>query len=180
MAKCKHCGREAGFMSSTCDDCLPRERQMLAQQAQANVRREALEEAQGNPAAERRLQPDFQDQVNAVQLTTASSLAGFRVVETVDVITAEAVMGMSIFGDLAASLADVFGGRSESTQQILREARRSCLWQLRAEAASLGANAVIALRLDYSAMGSNNSMLFLVASGTAVRVVPEAGAPEPA
>ena len=68
-------------------------------------------------------------------------------------------------------MTDFFGGRSESTQGVLRDARRTCLNELRKEAFSVGANAVIAVDLDYSEFsGKGKSMLFLVASGTAVTV----------
>jgi uncharacterized protein YbjQ (UPF0145 family) len=172
MATCTQCGQDAGFMASVCDACLARERAQLRAQAEHQVLAAKAAAAVGDRAAERRLEPGFQAQAAAVTLTTASTLAGFRIVETVEVVTAECVMGMSVFGDFSAAVADIFGGRSESTQQVLRDARRTCLRQLKEEAAAAGGNAVIALRLDYSAMGANNSMLFLVASGTAVRVVP--------
>jgi uncharacterized protein YbjQ (UPF0145 family) len=69
-------------------------------------------------------------------------------------------------------MSDFFGGRSGTTQNKLREARQYCLSELRAEAQSLGANAVIAVSLSYSEFsGQGKSMLFLVASGTAVVVV---------
>ena len=117
--------------------------------------------------------------VPPVVLTTAPSLEGYRVTETFDIVTAECVFGMSVFRDLFAGLTDVFGGRSASSQRVLRDARVACLSELRREADALGANAVIAVRLDYSEFsGGGKSMLFLVASGTAVRV--EAVGPAPA
>jgi len=104
-------------------------------------------------------------------LTTANSLEGYRIVETVEVISSECVFGINIFHDLFAGLTDIFGGRSYTTQQVLRDARRTCLYELKREAAALGANAVIAIDLDYSeSSGKGKSMLFLVATGTAVRV----------
>ena len=106
-----------------------------------------------------------------VTLTTAPWLEGYRVVETVEIITTECVYGMNVFLDLAASITDAIGGRSASTQNILKNARKNCLLELKKEAANLGANAVIAVDLDYSEFsGQNKSMLFLVASGTAVKV----------
>ncbi|MFC1579546.1 YbjQ family protein [Thermodesulfobacteriota bacterium] len=68
-------------------------------------------------------------------------------------------------------MSDMFGGRSGATQKVLRDARKVCLYELRREAFSLGANAVIVVDLDYSQFsGQGKSMLFLVASGTAVKV----------
>ena len=49
--------------------------------------------------------------------------------------------------------------------------RETCLSELKVEADQLGANAVIGVDLDYSEIsGGGKSMLFLVASGTAVVV----------
>ncbi len=91
--------------------------------------------------------------------------------ETLEIITAETVYGMNLFRDFFAGLSDKFGGRSKAAQKVLADARRTCLTELKQEAAGLGANAVIAVKLDYSEIsGSGKSMLFLVASGTAVKV----------
>jgi len=106
-------------------------------------------------------------------VTTESVLSGYRVDERIDVITAECVFGMNIFKDFFAGVRDIFGGRSKASQQVLRDARRTCLTELRREALIVGANAIIAIDLDYSEIsGDGKSMLFMVASGTACRVSP--------
>jgi len=106
-------------------------------------------------------------------VTTESVLSGYRVDERIDVITAECVFGMNIFKDFFAGVRDIFGGRSKASQQVLRDARRTCLTELRREALIVGANAIIAVDLDYSEIsGDGKSMLFMVASGTACRVSP--------
>ena len=108
-----------------------------------------------------------------VIVTTAPTIESFRVVKTIEVISAECAFGINIFRDLAAGVTDIFGGRSTSVQKVLRDARRTALQELKIEAASIGANAVIATSLDYSEFtGKGTSMLFLVASGTAVIVEP--------
>ncbi len=108
-----------------------------------------------------------------ITITTAPSIDGFRVIRTLEVITAECVFGMNIFRDFFAAVTDIFGGRSSATQRVLRDARRTCLAELKKEADELGANAVIAVKLDYSEFsGGGKSMLFLVASGTAVVIEP--------
>jgi uncharacterized protein YbjQ (UPF0145 family) len=56
-------------------------------------------------------------------------------------------------------------------QDTLRELREQAVEELREEAARLGADAVVAVDLDYSEFsGGGKSMLFLVANGTAVRL----------
>lgn len=104
-------------------------------------------------------------------ITTAHSIEGYRVVETIEIVTAECAYGMNIFKDIFAVVRDLVGGRSKAIQNTLRDARRECLTALKFEALDAGANAVIAVDLDYSEFSATgNSMLFLVASGTAVKI----------
>ncbi|WP_440056771.1 YbjQ family protein (plasmid) [Pseudoalteromonas sp. T1lg65] len=105
----------------------------------------------------------------AVLLTTETH-PSLKIAKRLDVITAECAYGMNVFKDIFVSLSDTFGGRSSSIQNTLRDARKVVLDELRKEALSIGANAVIAVDLDYSEIsgGGKNGMLFLVASGTAV------------
>ncbi|EPC03310.1 hypothetical protein L861_17355 [Litchfieldella anticariensis FP35 = DSM 16096] len=106
-----------------------------------------------------------------VILTTSSHLEGYRVTEHIDIVSAECVFGMNVLKDMFSSFRDFFGGRNKSSQDALREARVACLNELRREAESMGANAVVAVDLDYSEIsGGGKSMLFLVATGTAVKV----------
>ncbi|MBT0663536.1 heavy metal-binding domain-containing protein [Geobacter pelophilus] len=106
-----------------------------------------------------------------ITLTTAPWLAGYKITETIDVITSECAFGMNIFVDMLNKVTDVIGGRSNSIQTALRDARLICLEELKHEAACVGANAVIAVNVNYSEFsGQGKSMLFLVASGTAVKV----------
>ncbi|MGP9767190.1 YbjQ family protein [Halomonas sp. AOP13-D3-9] len=106
-----------------------------------------------------------------VILTTSSHLEGYRVTDHLDIVSSECVFGMNVIKDMFAGFRDFFGGRNKSSQNALRDARVACLDELRVEAAQLGANAVIGIDLDYSEIsGGGKSMLFLVATGTAVKV----------
>ncbi len=107
-------------------------------------------------------------------VTTEPVLNEYRVTERLEVITAECVFGMNLFRDFFASITDILGGRSSSSQKVLRDARRTCLTELRREALIAGANAIVAVDLDYNEIsGDGKNMLFLVASGTAVVVEPK-------
>ena len=104
-------------------------------------------------------------------LLTTESVAPFEVEKRIDVITAEVAFGMNIFKDVFAAFSDIFGGRNKSISNTLRDARLVVLQELRLEAKRIGANAVIAIDLDYSEIsGNGKSMLFVVASGTAVKM----------
>jgi uncharacterized protein YbjQ (UPF0145 family) len=106
-----------------------------------------------------------------ITLTTATQTARGDIEQELEIVTAECTLGMNILQDLVAGVSDIMGGRSQTVQQALRDARKMCLNELRREASALGADAVIAVDLDYSEIsGQGKSMLFLVASGTAVRL----------
>lgn len=72
--------------------------------------------------------------------------------------------------DLAASFSNFFGGRSESYEEELIQARQNAVWEMEARAELLGANAVVGVDIDYEVLGSDNGMLMVTASGTAVIV----------
>lgn len=111
-------------------------------------------------------------------VTTTPSIEGYRVVNTLEVITAECVYGVNLLSDFFTALTDTFGGRSGAMQNALRDARKTCLAELKKEASLVGANAVIGVDLDYSEIsGGGKSMLFLVASGTAVIIEPRTNEP---
>jgi uncharacterized protein YbjQ (UPF0145 family) len=107
-----------------------------------------------------------------IKITTSYLIANATIAEEIDIITAEVVYGMNIFKDIFASVRDVVGGRSESVQNILKDSRKTVLLELRKEALSIGADAVISVDLDYQELsgGGKNGMIMLVASGTAVIV----------
>lgn len=109
--------------------------------------------------------------VNGVQVTTAMSLEGYRITQTLGIVSAENVAGINLIVDFFTEIRDSWGGRSRSMQSILRDARQTCILELKAEAQQLGANAVIAVDLDYSEIsGGGKNMLMIVATGTAVTV----------
>lgn len=128
-----------------------------------------IQKEKQNP--KKRMNGVLDDGCEKVILTTTPSLEGYEVEKTIEIITSECVYGMNLFKDLFASFSDIFGGRSNTIQNTLKQARVNCLNELKKEAISVGANAVIGVKLDYSEFsGQGKSMLFLVASGTAVVV----------
>ena len=106
--------------------------------------------------------------VEKVILTTAYVVSNREIDHEIEVITSECVYGMNVFRDMFAGARNFFGGRSDATQKVLNDLRETCLYELKALAYEKGADAVIAIDLDYSEF--SGGMLFLVASGTAVKL----------
>ena len=101
-------------------------------------------------------------------MSTTSILEGRPVSRYLGVVTGEAIIGANIFRDLFATVRDIVGGRSATYERALGEARDVALAEMQARAQELGANAVIAIDLDYEVLGQNNGMLMVSVSGTAV------------
>ena len=103
-------------------------------------------------------------------LTTTPSIEGQKIQQYLGVVTGEAILGAHIFKDLFAGIRDIVGGRSGAYERVLADARKMALDEIAQAAAEKGANAVVAIDLDYEVLGQGNSMLMVTASGTAVKV----------
>jgi uncharacterized protein YbjQ (UPF0145 family) len=107
-----------------------------------------------------------------VIITTTPTIQGAEIIEYFDIVTGEAILGANIFKDFFAGIRDIVGGRSAAYEGELRRAREVALKEMAAEAAELGANAIVGVDIDYETIqvGHGGSMLMVSASGTAVRL----------
>ncbi|OJY34634.1 MAG: hypothetical protein BGP11_16120 [Rhodobacterales bacterium 65-51] len=157
MAKCLDCGGKFWNLDlkfGLCAACLDKQneaKKLLPSAAELAEVSEALRK-----------------QIDAILLTAEVASDSLRIEKRLGFITAECAYGMHLFKDLFIEVRDMVGGRSRSIEKTLADARETALSELRVRAHGLGANAVIAIDLDYSEFG--RSMLLVVASGTAVRL----------
>ena len=98
-------------------------------------------------------------------ITTTPSVEGRSINDYRGVVVGEAILGANVFRDIFAGITDIIGGRSGAYEASLGEARDTALRELEERAASVGANAVVGVDLDYEVI---NNMLMVSASGTAV------------
>ena len=104
-------------------------------------------------------------------ITTTNTVPGMEIVEYKGLATGEVVAGINFIKDIGAGLRNFFGGRSQGYEDEIIQARAEALKELEARAAAMGANAVIGVRIDFDALGSNgNNMLLVTVTGTAVVV----------
>ena len=103
-------------------------------------------------------------------ITTTPTVEGRPVREYLGIVTGEVIVGANIFKDLFAGIRDIVGGRAGAYEGALRDARYEAFRDLEAEAADRGADAVIAIDIDYEVMGTNGSMLMVSVLGTAVKL----------
>ena len=108
-------------------------------------------------------------------LTTTSRIEAWASCSTHDIV-AKAI-ACDVFRDyFAARFRDIVGGRSAAYEKAMNQARRLAFKDLMETAASLGANAVIGINIDYEVITKRGSMLLVSISGTAVSVVAGTGA----
>jgi uncharacterized protein YbjQ (UPF0145 family) len=103
-------------------------------------------------------------------LTTTPSVDGKSIVKYHGIVAGEAILGANVFRDFFAGIRDIVGGRTQSYERVLADARAMAFADLEAAANQVGANAVVGIDIDYETLGQGNGMLMVTASGTAVTI----------
>ncbi|HEY9536672.1 MAG TPA: YbjQ family protein [Kiloniellaceae bacterium] len=101
-------------------------------------------------------------------IVTTDGIEGRRIVEYLGIVSGDAIVGANLFRDVFARVRDVVGGRAGGYEKALRNAKEHALEDMTAEATAIGADAVVAVDLDYEVVGA--SMLMVSANGTAVKL----------
>jgi uncharacterized protein YbjQ (UPF0145 family) len=110
--------------------------------------------------------------------TTTPFIAGWRVSETKGQVFGLVVRSRGLAGNLAAGLRSIVGGEIHEYTELLEDTRRQAVDRMVQNATLMGANAILSMRFDSSEIGQ--TMSEIVAYGTAVVVVADPNAPQPA
>ena len=105
-------------------------------------------------------------------VTTTPTVEGYPVTQYLRVVCGETVAGVNFLKDMAAGFRNFVEGRSQSYEEELIQARETALAEMVQRAQELGAEGVVGVDLDYETLGTDNGMLMVTASGTAVRFSP--------
>jgi uncharacterized protein YbjQ (UPF0145 family) len=105
--------------------------------------------------------------------TTAFELAGYQIVKSFGVVRGIVVRSRSIVGNLGASIQSLFGGNISLYTSLCERTRDDAFRQMLAQAAELGANAVVGIRYDATEIGPG--ITEVLCYGTAVSVTPNGG-----
>ena len=101
-------------------------------------------------------------------VTTTPTVEGYPVTQYLRVVCGETIAGVNVLKDMAAGFRNFVGGRSQTYETELIQARAEMVQR----AQELGAEGVVGVDIDYETLGSDNGMLMVTASGTAVRFSP--------
>ncbi|WP_369067625.1 YbjQ family protein, partial [Burkholderia gladioli] len=106
-------------------------------------------------------------------ITTAFELPGQRIEASLGIARGIVVRSRSIVGSFGAAIQTIFGGNISLYTSLCERARQEAYDKMLAQAAGLGANAIIGMRYDATEIGSG--ITEVLCYGTAVRVVKDTG-----
>jgi uncharacterized protein YbjQ (UPF0145 family) len=102
-------------------------------------------------------------------VTTASTIEGWRIEEYRGVVSAHVVAGTGIISDTFAAFSDFFGGRSQSYRNQISSLYNEAITQIADNATRIGGNWVIGLKVDVDEISGKGMQMFMItAVGTAV------------
>ena len=99
-------------------------------------------------------------------VATTENLVGYKVKEVKGQVFGVVVRSRGLGGNIVAVLRSLVGGEIHEYTAMLEDSRKQALDRMVKNAADMGANAVVMMRFDGSAIGQ--SMTEVVAYGTAV------------
>ena len=103
-------------------------------------------------------------------VTTTENVAGHRSIDTLGQVFGVVVRSRGLGGNIAAALRSIVGGEIKEYPALVEDPRRHAVDRLVANAALMGANAVLMMRFDSGSLGQ--TMNEVVAYGTAARIEP--------
>lgn len=101
-------------------------------------------------------------------ITTTNTIEGRQITDYLGIVAGETIMGANVVRDFMASITDIVGGRSGAYEGKLSQARQIALDEMVESARRLGADAVVAIDIDYEVV--RDGMLMVATSGTAVKL----------
>jgi uncharacterized protein YbjQ (UPF0145 family) len=116
------------------------------------------------------LQPTFNANRNAMITTTTHAIEGRQITAYLDIVSAESVQGINVIRDVFAGMRDFFGGRSQTLERALKEARIQATDEIKERARALQADAVVGLDYEISMPAGKGGMVVVFVTGTAVKL----------
>ena len=101
-------------------------------------------------------------------VVTTETIAGHEISETLGLVRGSVVRAKHIGSDIVAGLRNIVGGEVKEYAQLLAAAREQAMDRMEEDAKSVGADAVVCVRLATSTITDGSSEV--LAYGTAVRL----------
>ncbi|HTH68481.1 MAG TPA: YbjQ family protein [Rhodanobacter sp.] len=102
------------------------------------------------------------------QVSTTNEIAGCRIVRSLGIVRGITVRSRSVVGNIGAALQTLVGGNISIYTELCERSREEAFELMLQHAASMGANAVVAMRYDANEVAQG--VTEVLAYGTAVQV----------
>jgi len=103
--------------------------------------------------------------------TTSDNFKSNEIEKYFGLIDSHIVIGANLFKDVFASFRDIFGGQTKGYKKEIAKLKKAALDELETKAKKIGANAVIAIKVDLDEIsGGAKSMFMYNISGTAIKL----------
>ncbi|MEO0339075.1 MAG: YbjQ family protein [Bacteroidota bacterium] len=101
-------------------------------------------------------------------ISTTDSIAGYEIVETIDIARGSTVRARHLGRDIFAGLKNLVGGEIQEYTELKADAREQSLDRMKADAEQLGADAIVNVRFMTAMVMQGASEI--LAYGTAVKI----------
>lgn len=128
----------------------------------------ALEKAQEDLSQEGLDVFSFCDSEDAFLATTGYSFEGYKIESYLGIVSGDVVLGTGFFSEFSMELTDLFGERSTTASNKMKEVKWHAYEEMLKNAKKIGANALIGVDFDYVTL--SNNILGVSANGTAVKI----------
>ncbi|MCR4836265.1 MAG: YbjQ family protein [Bacteroidaceae bacterium] len=109
--------------------------------------------------------------MDTIKLFNTPTVEGYKIESYLGLVTANQVAGTGFMTDFVASFSDFFGGNSGAYREEMNNLFENVKENLQAQAAELGGNAIIGVKVDYDSISAKNmSMLMVSMQGTVVKL----------
>lgn len=101
-------------------------------------------------------------------LTTGYNFEGYNIVQYLNIVHGEVVLGTGFFSELSGSISDLFGTSSGALEGKLSKAKAIAQERLIENSINVGANALIGVDFDVTTL--ENNVMVVSVNGTAVKI----------
>ena len=103
-------------------------------------------------------------------IVTTSTVPNREIDEVLGLVSANSVRSRNVGRDILAGIKSMMGGEIHAYTKLMTETREQVLEKLEASASALGADAIVAMKMESSDVGQNMAEVYMY--GTAVRLRP--------
>ncbi len=99
---------------------------------------------------------------------TTSTVPNREITEVLGLVSANSVRSRNVGRDILAGIKSLFGGEIHAYKRLMRETREQVLAELESAATDLGADAIVAVRIESADISQNMAEVYIY--GTAVKL----------